>query len=41
LEKVDTKDNIADMLTKILVGMEFHEKAAAILNEADYTDEEK
>jgi hypothetical protein len=38
LEKVDTKDNIADMLTKILVGLDFHEKAAALLNEDDLTD---
>jgi hypothetical protein len=36
LEKVDTKDNVADMLTKILVGLEFHDKAAALLNEGDY-----
>jgi hypothetical protein len=41
LEKVDTKDNIADMLTKILVGLEFHEKAAVLLNEDDFSDVEE
>jgi hypothetical protein len=29
------------MLTKILIGLEFHEKAAAILNEAEYINDEE